>query len=218
MTHFHGVGNARTGIHVRAGSNVTANAVTSNDNRNGALAEQGGLFECIGCTMTGNTFFAARARFAGTVSLGNCVIAGSNGILGEYDGYAEAYCESSPCSLNVSGAAIWGSQRGSAAVFSIGDFAGQIWADANGETQVVGSRQISTAGANEIDSFSTLSVYAGRLSAPLTVSRFGRVTITGSSVVAGRLDCSGAGDVWLGPSVSVNPGASITGCAHAGAP
>ena len=218
MAHCRVAGNARTGILVTENSHVTAEAVVSNNNRNGALVEHSALFWCVGCIMSDNDFSALRARFGGVASLGNSLVTGSNGIWSEYYGYAEMYCESDSCNLNVSALAARGSQHGRAALFDVPVFTGEVRADENGDVKIWRSSQISAIGINRVESFGTLLVDGGRLSAPLSVNAFGRAVMSGSSNVGGTINCSSAGDVWLESSVVVSPGVHVTGCAHASAP
>jgi len=128
-----------------------------------------------------------------------------------------------PCSMNVTGPAAIGSFGSTAVLFGAGSFTGQLIADDRGTVRLDGAIQrlgSSDGQPNVVDSLGEIIVSplsgAQSLLRSTAATHFGRVLLTGNSSLGGSIQCSGAADAFLDPTVIRLPGSSVTGCDHGG--
>lgn len=223
--------NGTLGLRVDSGSFVIGNGLTFTANTNSNSNTSDAQFFCTACDFNGGGPAAVSTRGA-IVSLLDSTVTGTLGIVADQIGaYVDFDCASvettHPCSLNVSGPAAIGTFSSTAVLFGAGSFTGQLIADDRGTVRLDGAiqRLSSSDGApNIVDSLGQIIV------APLIDANpplqslirdtqalhFARVLLRDNSVLKGTIQCSGAGDAFLDPTVVRSPGSSVTGCEHGG--
>ena len=127
--------------------------------------------------------------------------------------------------MTVIGPAAIGTFSGTARLFGAGNFTGQLIADDRGTVRLNGSAQRLTSidGApNIVDSLGEIIVSplfdvgppAQSVIRDTQAAHFARVLLTNDSILNGSIQCSGAGDAFLDPTVIRLPGSDVTGCEH----
>lgn len=229
------IGNAFSGLVVDAGSRVQAVEAVLSENVRGVTVGIGATFFCTGCRLENNTRFAGLAN-GGIFSLLNSVVLGRHGIAAVGGGaYADIDCLSvdtaHPCSMNVTGSAASAFERGTAAIWGVPDFTGQVNATDAAMVSLYGSTQLA-AGApgqgpprNSVTRFGRLTVdpsydFGLQNSRVLgtDVTHFGSLIVADVAALAGPVRCESGGDAWLDPTITVEPAASASGCEHAVVP
>ena len=216
--------NGGAGVIVDSGAFVIATGLTLTANPANAFVSNAQFF-CTACDVNDGGAAVVSTRGA-VASLLDSVVTGGDGVIGaEIGGYADLDCVSvdtpHPCTLNVTGAAAIGTFGGTAVLFGAGDFTGQLVADDRGTVRLDGAIQrITSSGGqpNVVDSLGQIIVSplfgAQSLLRDTAATHFGRVLLTGDSTLKGSIQCSGAADAFLDPTVIRLPGSSVTGCEH----
>jgi Right handed beta helix region len=223
--------NAAAGLRVDSGAFVVANdsTFTANSNTNASIADA--QFFCIACDISGGGPAVVASR-GSTVSLLDSVVTGSFGIIAADRGStADIDCltkdTSHPCSMNVGQFAALGVAGGTAILFGAGDFSGQVIADDRGTVRLDGARQTATSSGGAPNIADALGeIIVAPLSNPpaqsllrgVVAAHFARVLLTGDSILKGSIQCSGAADAFLDPTVTPTPGSTVSGCEHASVP
>jgi hypothetical protein len=221
--------NGRVGLRVDSGALVVANGLTFTANPNTNTSTSDAQFFCIACDFNGGGPAAVSTRRA-IVSLLDSAVTGNLGIVADQiDAYVDFDCVSvdtpHPCSMNVAGPAAISTLGGTAVLFGAGDFTGQLIADDRGTVRLNGARQRVTSSdgqPNIVDSLGQLIVSplsdvsppAQSLIRDTQAAHFARVLITSDSILKGSIQCSGAADAFVDPTVIRLPGSGVTGCDH----
>jgi hypothetical protein len=223
--------NNRVGVRVDSGGFVIANDLTFTENANSHANASDGQFFCTGCDVTGGGPASVAIR-GSIVSFLDSVISGNMGIVAVDRGsLADVDCATldtpHACSLNVTQFAALSVAGGTASLFGVGDFRGQLIADDRGTVRLDGAQQTiasSDGQPNIADSLGEIIV-APLSDPPLQsllrnteAAHFARVLLTGDSILKGSLRCSGAADAFLDPTVTVASGSTVSGCEHASVP
>jgi hypothetical protein len=220
------------GLRVDSGSFVIGNGLTFTANINSHANASGGQIFCIGCDVSGGGPAAVAIR-GSVVSFLDSVITGSQGLVSVDRGSsADIDCATidtpHACGINAGGFAALGVSGGTASLIAVSDFSGQLIADDRGTVRLDGSRQSSTGGPpNVADSLGEIIVaplfvdgqqVAQSLLRGAQAAHFARVLFTGDSILNGSIQCSGAADAFLDPTVTSLPGSAVSGCEHASVP
>lgn len=221
--------NGAVGLRVDSGAFVIANDSTFTANPATNTSTSDAQFFCIACDFTGGGPAAVSTRGA-IVSLLDSAVTGTLGIIADQVGaFVDVDCISvdtpHPCSLNVTGPAAVGTFSGTAALTGAGDFTGQLIADDRGTVKLTGAvqRTSSSDGApNIVDNLGEIIVAplldvtpaAPSLLRDTQAAHFGRVLLLTGSTLKGTIQCTGAADAFLDPTVARQPGAIVTGCEH----
>jgi len=221
--------NGTIGLRVDSGAFVRADDSTFTGNANSNTNTSAAQFFCVACDLNGGGPAAVSTRGA-IVSLNDSAVTGTLGIVADQNGaFVDFDCASAdtphPCSLTVTGPAAIGTFSGTARLFGAGSFTGQLIADDRGTVRLHGAvqRLTSVDGApNIVDSLgeiivSTLfdvSPAAQSLIRDTQAAHFARVLLTDDSLLNGSIQCSGAADAFLDPTVIRLSGSSVTGCEH----
>ena len=221
--------NGLIGLIVDSDASVRGNGLTFRDNPDTNSIGIDATFICDACDFIGGGAASVSLR-RGFVSLRDSVVTGDVGIVADEVGaFIDHDCASiettHPCSMNVTGPAAISVFGGTAVLFGTGNFTGQLIVDDRATVRLNGAVQRlgSVDGAPNIaDNLGEIVV------APLTdpamqslildteAAHFARVLLTGNSVLGGPLQCSGAADAFLDPTVARVNGATVTGCEHGG--
>lgn len=223
--------NAASGLRVDSGAFVIANDLTFTANRGTSTNTSDAQFFCISCDVIGGGPAAVASRGA-IVSLLDSVVTGGIGIIAADRGsFADIDCVTfdtpHACSMNVSQFAALGTAGGTAVLFGAGEFSGQLIADDRGTVRLDGAQQTATSSDEQPNIADSLGEI---IAAPLfdvdppaqsllrdtVAAHFARVLVTGDSILKGSIQCSGAADAFLDPTVISPPGSTVTGCEHAG--
>lgn len=225
--------NGSVGLRVDSEAFVIGTSLTFTANPNTNTSTSDAQFFCRTCDFNGGGPAAVSTRHA-FVSLADSAVTGTLGIVADqHAAYIDFDCvtlvSTHPCTMNVTGPAAIGTFGGTAILFGAGNFTGQLIADDRGTVRLNGSVQragSSDGQPNIVDSLGEITVSRSELffvTPPTeslilnTVARnFGRVLLTGSSALGGSIQCSGAADAFLEPTVIRSPGSSVTGCANGG--
>ena len=217
--------NAGSGLRVESGAFVVANDSTFNANGGPASRTADAQFFCIACDVSavGPAVVALRGAI---VSLLDSVVTGAQGLVAQDRGSAAdvdcvTFDTPHPCSLNVSQFAALGVAGGTASLIGAGEFSGQIIADDRGTVRLDGAIQIATTpgGApNVADTLGEIIVAPQSLLRGAEAAHFARVLLTGDAILKGSIQCSGAANAFLDPTVTSTPGSTVTGCEHASVP
>ncbi len=222
--------NNGSGLRVDSGAFVVANNLTFTANRGTNTNTSDAQFFCTGCDVNGGGPAVVASRGA-IVSLLDSVVTGNLGIIAADRGsFADIDCVTfdtpHPCSMNVSQFAALGTAGGTAVLFGAGEFSGQLIADDRGTVRLDGAQQTATSS----DEQPNIADFLGEIIvAPLfdvdppaqsllrdtEATHFARVLLTGDSILKGSIQCSGAGDAFLDPTVIAVQG-TVSGCEHAG--
>ena len=215
------------GLRVDSGSFVIGNGLTFTGNANSNANASDAQFFCIGCDVNGGGPAAVATRGA-IVSLLDSVVTGGFGLVSQdRSSSADIDCVTidtpHACSMNVSQFAALGVAGGTASLFGAGAFSGQVIADDRGTVRLDGAQQ--TGGLPNIADNLGEIIVAPLVDPPAQsilrgaqAAHFARVLLTGDSMLTGSIQCSGAGDAFLDPAVTVAPGSTVTGCEHASVP
>lgn len=225
--------NAASGLRVDSGAFVIGNDLTFTANRGTSTNTSDAQFFCIACDVSGNSPAVVSSRGA-IVSLLDSVVTGRFGIIAADRGsFADIDCVTfdtpHACSMEVSQFAALGVAGGTAVLFGAGEFSGQLIADDRGTVRLDGALQKATTSdeqPNIADSLGEIIVAplfdvdppAQSLLRDTEAAHFGRVLLTGNSILKGSIQCSGAADAFLDPTVITVQGATISGCEHASLP
>jgi hypothetical protein len=221
--------NGFVGLIADSGASVRGNGLTFRDNPDTNSIGIGATFFCDACDFIGGGAAAVSIR-DGFVSLRDSAVTGVVGIVADEVGaFIDHDCASiettHPCSMTVTGPAAIANIGSTAVLFGSGNFTGQLIADDRGTVRLNGAVQRlgSVDGApNIVDNLGEIVV------APLTdpamqslildteAAHFARVLLTGNSVLGGSIQCSGAADAFLDPTVARVNGSTVTGCEHGG--
>ncbi len=216
--------NAQDGLSVDSGAFVVGDSLTFTANPGTNTLINDAQFFCIACDFNGGGAAVVAARSA-IASLNDCVVTGESGLIApEVDAFADFDCVSAdtphPCSMNVTGAAAIAGSRSTARLFGAGNFFGQLIADDRGTVRVDGSVQRATSLPNVADNLGEIIVSplssTQSLILSTTAAHFARVLLTGNTTLNGSIQCSGAADAYLDPTVIRFGGSSVTGCEHGG--
>ena len=224
--------NGLIGLRVDAGALVRANSSTFTNNTNSDTNTSDAQFFCVACDFNAVGGAAVALRGA-VVSLNDSVVTGDIGIVADQEGaFVDFDCVSSntphACSMAVTGQAAIGAFGGTARIIGAGDFIGQLVADDRGTVQLIGAVQrvgSSDGKPNVADNLGEITVSpfffddsppAQSLILNTVATHFARVLLTDASVLKGSIQCSGAADAFLDPTVIRLPGSSVTGCEHGG--
>ncbi|HEX2834239.1 MAG TPA: right-handed parallel beta-helix repeat-containing protein [Thermoanaerobaculia bacterium] len=221
--------NGAVGLRVDSGAFVIANGLTFTANPATNTSTSDAQFFCIACDFNGGGPAAVSTRGA-IVSLLDSAVTGTLGIIADQVGaFVDLDCVTfdtpHPCTMNVTGPAAVGTFSGTAALTGAGSFTGQLIADDRGTVKLNGAIQRVTSSDGQPNIADTLGEI---IVAPLadaappmqsllrdTVSaHFARVLLLNDSVLKGSIQCSGAGDAFLDPTVTRSAGSTITGCEH----
>lgn len=222
--------NGTVGLRVDSGAFVVANGLTFTANPATNTSTSDAQFFCSGCDFTGGGPAAVSTRGA-IASLLDSVVNGTLGIVADEIGaYVDFDCATldtpHPCILNATGPAAIGTFSGTAVLFGAGAFTGQLIADDRGTVRLNGAAQRLTSSdgqPNIVDSLGEIIVAplfdvsppAQSLILDTVATHFARVLLVNDSVLKGTIQCSGAGDAFLDPTVIRTPGSTVTGCEHA---
>lgn len=223
--------NNASGLRVDSGAFVVANDLTFTANRGTNASTSDGQFFCTSCDVAGGGPAVVASRGA-IVSLLDSVVTGNFGIIAADRGsFADIDCVTfdtpHPCSLNVNQFAALGVAGGTAVLFGAGEFSGQVIADDRGTVRLDGAQQTATTSddqPNIADGLGEIIVAplfdvdppAQSLVRDIEAAHFARVLLTGDSILKGSIQCSGAADAFLDPTVIAVRGSTVTGCEHAG--
>jgi hypothetical protein len=224
--------NGTVGLRVDSGAFVLGNGLTFTGNANSDTNTSGAQFFCVACDFNGDGPAAVSTRGA-IVSLNDCVVAGSLGIVADEGGaFVDFDCASSDtphvCSMTVSGPAAISTVGGTARLIGTGSFIGQLIADDGGTIRLNGAVQRAGSGIgqpNIVDTLGQIIVSpllddvhppAQSLILDTAAAHFARVLVTDGSILKGSIQCSGAADAFLDPTVIRLPGSTVTGCEHGG--
>jgi hypothetical protein len=217
------------GLRADSGSFVVASDSIFTANANSNANASGAQIFCIACDVNGGGPASVAIRGA-IVSFLDSVITGSQGIIAQDRGsLADVDCATidtpHACGINVTDFAAIGAAGGTANLFAAGEFSGQLIADDRGTVRVDGSQQIANGGGpNIVDGLGELIVAplanpsAQSVVRSTQAAHFARVLLTGNSVLKGSIQCSGAADAFLDPTVIVSVGSTVSGCEHASVP
>ena len=224
--------NGTIGLRVDSGANVRANDSTFTGNANSNTNTADAQFFCVACDFSGGGPAAVSTRGA-IVSLNDCVVTGDIGIVADEVGaFVDFDCASfdSPhaCSMTVTGPAAIATFSGTARLFGTGNFTGQLIADDRGTVRLSGALQRGTSSdgqPNIVDALGEIIVSplvdvnppAQSLIRDTQATHFGRVLVLNDSILKGSIQCSGAADAFLDPTVVRLPGSTVTGCEHGSA-
>ncbi|HEU4886271.1 MAG TPA: right-handed parallel beta-helix repeat-containing protein [Thermoanaerobaculia bacterium] len=225
--------NAASGLRVDSGAFVVGNDLTFTANRGTSTNTSDAQFFCIACDISGSGPAVVSSRGA-IVSLLDSVVTGRLGIIASDRGsFADIDCATfdtpHACSMNVSQFAALGVAGGTAVLFGAGEFSGQLIADDRGTVRLDGALQKATSSddqPNIADSLGEIVVAplfdvtppAQSLLRDTEAARFARVLLTGDSILKGSIQCTGAADAFLDPTVIPVPGSTVSGCEHASVP
>lgn len=227
---------AGAGLRVAEGSFVVARSMTISQNNRGVVSHRGSWLECHGCTLSGNTTWAATSSWGGVLTLLSSTVNGRRGLLAIGGGsYADIDCISDPdtvfpCSLTSDGIAEYASTGATAALYGAGDFSGTVLSDDGGSLTLWGARQTALAtpghgpqvnGVSEVGRvFVVDASETGEQSQLLrtNVSGFGYLLVHDTSIVNGLVQCSAGGDAYFDPGVTKGPNGAVSGCTHATLP
>lgn len=222
--------NGTTGLRVDSGAFVRGDGLTFTGNANSNTNTSDAQFFCVACDFNGGGPAAVSTRGA-IVSLNDCAVTGELGIVADEVGaFVDFDCTSDTphaCSLNVSGPAAIATFSGTARLLGAGSFTGQLIADDRGTVRLDGSIQRLGAANGQPNLADTLgeiivaplldvSSAAQSLILDTAATHFARVLLEGNSIQKGSIQCTGAADAFLDPTVIRLPGSSVTGCAHGG--
>ena len=223
--------NGSIGLRVDSGAFVRGNELTFTGNSNSNTNTSDAQFFCVACDINGGGPAAVSTRGA-IVSLNDSAVTGTLGIIADEVGaFVDFDCVSAdtphPCSMTVTGPAAIGTFSGTARLFGAGNFTGQLIADDRGTVRLNGSvqRAGSSDGQPNVADFlgeiivaplSDVSPPAQSLILDTVAAHFARVLLTSNSVLKGSIQCSGAADAFLDPTVIRLPGSSVTGCPNGG--
>lgn len=217
----------RIGLRVDSGSFVIGNNLVFTANSNSNANASDAQFFCITCDVNGGGPAEVATRGA-IMSMLDSAITGTFGLVViDRGSFADIDCltldTTHPCSLNVSQFAALGLSGGTAVLTQAGSFTGQLIADDRGTVRVDGSQQAATTvdgQPNIVDGLGEL-VVAPIVDAPVPAQsvvrstdafHFGRVLLTGDSVLKGAIRCNSAADAFLDATV-IRSG-TVTGCEH----
>jgi hypothetical protein len=222
--------NGTVGLRVDSGAFVVGNGLTFTANPGTNTSTSDAQFFCIACDFSGGGPAAVSTRGA-IVSLNDSVVTGTLGIVADQVGaFVEFDCVSSntphPCSMTVTGPAAIGTFSGTAAITGAGNFTGQLIADDRGTVRLNGAlqRTSSSGPPNIVDTLGEIIVStlfdvtppAPSLIRDTVATHFARVLLINDSILLGSIQCSGAADAFLDPTVVRLPGSTVTGCEHGG--
>jgi hypothetical protein len=224
--------NGTVGLRVDSGAFAIGNGLTFTGNPGTNTSTSDAQFFCTGCDFSGGGPAAVSTRGA-IVSLLDSVVNGDLGIIADQIGaYVDLDCATletpHPCSLNVTGPAAIGTFSGTAVLFGAGSFTGQLIADDRGTVRLNGAVQrlsssdgqpniVDTLGEIIVATLFDVTPPAQSLLRDTVATHFARVLLINDSVLKGSIQCSGAGDAFLDPTVIRSPGSTVTGCEHGGA-
>jgi parallel beta helix pectate lyase-like protein len=223
--------NAASGLRVDSGAFVVANDLTFTANRGTSTSTSDAQFFCISCDVTGSAPAVVSTRGA-IVSMLDSVITGTLGyVVSDRGSFADIDCITfdTPhgCSINVSQFAALSLAGGTAVFTGAGDFSGQLIADDRGTIRLDGARQIATSSDGQPNVADALGeiIVAPLFDIPMQsllgdteAAHFARVLLTGDSILKGSIQCTGAADAFLDPTVIKAPGSTVSGCEHASVP
>lgn len=223
--------NGTVGLRVDSGAFVVANGLTFTGNPGTNTSTSDAQFFCIGCDFSGGGPAAVSTRGA-VASLNDSVVSGTLGIVADQFGsFVEFDCVSSntphACSMTVTGPAAIGTFSGTAAITGAGNFTGQLIADDRGTVKLNGALQRTTSSDGQPNIVATLGEIivstlfdvtppAPSLIRDTVATHFARVPLLNDSTLKGSIQCSGAADAFLDPTVIRLPGSTVTGCEHGG--
>jgi hypothetical protein len=223
--------NGTLGLRVDSGAFVRGNGLTFTGNANSNSNTSDAQFFCVACDFNGGGPAAVSTRGA-IVSLNDSVVTGSLGIVADEVGaFVDFDCVSvdtpHPCSLTVSGPAAIATFNGTARLLGAGNFTGQLIADERGTVRLTGALQrvgssdgqpniVDTLGEIIVSPLFDVNPPAQSLILGTAAAHFARVLLTNDSILKGSIQCSGAADAFLDPTVIRLPGSSVTGCEHGG--
>jgi hypothetical protein len=221
--------NGVAGLRVDSGAFVSGRDLTFTGNVNSNANTADAQFFCTACDLSGGGAAAVSTRGA-TVSLLDSAVTGEIGIVADEGGaFIDFDCVSAdtphPCTMNVTGSAAISTVNGTAVLFGAGNFTGQLIADDRGAVRLNGSIQRLTTSdgrPNIVDNLGEILVVplsdvtpeAQSVLRDTQAMHFGRVLLIGSSALNGSIQCSGAADAFLDPTVTRLRGSSVTGCAN----
>jgi hypothetical protein len=225
--------NGIVGLRVDSGAFVVGNGLTFTGNANSDTNTSDAQFFCVACDFNGSGPAAVSTRGA-IVSLNDCVATGSLGIVADEVGALVDFdCASSDtqhgCTLTVPGPAAISTVGGTARLIGTGNFIGQLIADDRGTIRLDGAVQragSSNGQPNIVDTLGEIIVApllddahppAPSLILDTVAAHFARVLVTDGSILKGSIQCTGAADAFLDPTVIRSPGSSVTGCEHGSA-
>lgn len=236
MTDCQASNNAGRGINIFLSSILHGLRLEIDDNASRGLAvNRNSSADCTECDLNSSVAIAAHANFNSSITLGDSVVTGRDGLLSTSYSYIDIDCSSivtaHPCSLNVSRFGGRAFDHSTVAFFGAGEFSGQLLADGQSEAQLVGARQVSTGVNNSnqlhnnISNNSSLRVGPGddgvvtpiesRLMGTTDVREFSNALIFGAGTeLEGVLNCISAGDAWVDPAVDLT-NFTFNGCEHA---
>ena len=219
--------NGQDGLSVDSRAFVRGESLTFTGNPGTNTLTSDAQFFCTACDFNGGGAAAVSLR-GSIVSLLDSAVTGDAGIIAtEVGAFADFDCASletsHPCSMNVAGPAAVGAFGSTARLFGAGPFFGQLIADDRGTVRLDGAvqRLSSVDGQPNIADnlgeiiVSPLSSSPG-LVRTTAAAHFARVVLTGNTTLSGSIQCSGAADAFLDPTVIRLPGSSVTGCDHGG--
>jgi hypothetical protein len=221
--------NGTTGLFADSGAFVRGDGLTLKANPSANAIASDAQFFCFACDFSGGGAAAVSVR-GSIVSLLDSTVTGEVGIVADQiNAYVDLDCVSAdtphPCSMNVTGPAAIGTFSGTAVLFGTGNFTGQLIADDRGTVRLNGAVQRLTSGngqPNIVDHLGEIIVAplldvsppAQSVLRGTAATHFGRVLLTGNAVLNGPIQCTGAADAFLDPTVTRSPGSSVTGCAN----
>ena len=219
--------NGTVGLSADTGAFVVATDSTFKENPGTNAIANDARFFCNGCDLIGGgaALVSIRGAFA---SLNDSVVTGTIGIVADqHEAFVDFDCESldttHPCSMTVTGPAAIAVFSGTARLFGAGAFTGQLVADDRGTVRLDGALQrVGSADGqpNIVDHLGQIIVAplsaAQSLVRDTQAAHFGRVLVTANSTLQGTIQCSGAADAFLDPTVIRLPGSSVTGCPNGG--
>jgi hypothetical protein len=223
--------NGTVGLRVDSGAFVVANGLTFTANPGTNTSTSDAQFFCTACDFTGGGPAAVSTRGA-IASLLDSAVTGTLGIVADEIGsFVDLDCVTldtpHACSMTVTGPAAIGTFTGTAALTGAGSFTGQLIADERGTVRLNGAVQrlgssdgqpniVDTLGQIIVAPLSDVSPPAQSLIRDTTAAHFARVLVLNDSILNGSIQCSGAGDAFLDPTVIRLPGSTVTGCEHGG--
>jgi hypothetical protein len=223
--------NGNVGLRIDSGALVLGNGLTFTANPNTNTSTSDAQFFCIACDFNGGGPAAVSTRGA-IASLLDSVVTGTIGVVADQNGaHVDFDCTTvntpHPCSLTVTGQAAIATFSGTAVLVGTGNFTGQLIALDRSTVRLNGAVQRVTAsnGApNIVDTLGEIIVAplidvsppAQSVLLNTQATHFGRVLLTESSVLKGTIQCTGAADAFLDPTVVRTPGSTVAGCDHGG--
>ena len=214
-----------TGIWVEEASLFNGIRLRLDNNLRGLGATTNSQAFCYECDLNNNVAWAATSIRYSLVSLLDSEVNGDRGINALIYAYIDIDCfshsSSHACQLDAALIAGLANLESTVAFFDAADFSGRLTAFDRSSVQVLGARQVSNPGANQIDGESSLRVepFSGnsRLTGHTEVSGFSHALFYDTSTVLdGSLNCSAAGDAWVDSAIDLGtPGYAITDCDHA---